>query len=98
MTSENPISAATDTMRDVRDGRYVVGVDVGTGSARAGIFDLAVGMMASAKRDITLFHASGSIVEQSSSEIWNAVCESVKAELSQAARSPDQIDSIGRAE
>src|SRR5471030_449518 len=98
MTSENPISAATDTMRDVRDvrdGRYVVGVDVGTGRARAGIFDLAGRMMASAKRDITLFHASGSIVEQSSSEIWNAVCDSVKDALSQAAVSPDQIAGIG---
>src|SRR5471032_1409295 len=98
MTSENPTSGAIDSKDDVRDVRYVVGVDVGTGSARAGIFDLAGRMLATAKRDITLFHASGSIVEQSSSEIWNAVCESVKAELSQAARSPDQIDSIGRAE
>jgi D-ribulokinase len=95
MTLENPTSLATDSMRDVRDVRYVVGVDVGTGSARAGIFDLAGRMMASAKRDITLFHASGSIVEQSSSEIWNAVCQSVKDALSQAAVSPDQVAGIG---
>jgi D-ribulokinase len=92
MTSENPTSGATDSTRDVR---YVVGVDVGTGSARAGIFDLAGRMMASAKRDITLFHASGSIVEQSSGEIWNAVCHSVKDALSQAAVSPDQVAGIG---
>ena len=78
MTSENPTSGATDSTR------YLVGVDVGTGSARAGIFDLAGRMMASAKRDITLFHASGSIVEQSSGEIWNAVCHAVKDALSQA--------------
>ncbi|KAA1015870.1 FGGY-family carbohydrate kinase [Paraburkholderia panacisoli] len=89
MTSENPISGATDSTR------YVIGVDVGTGSARAGIFDLAGRMMASAKRDITLFHASGSIVEQSSGEIWNAVCESVKDALSQAAVSPDHVAGIG---
>jgi len=52
-------------------------------------------MVASAKRDITLFHASGSIVEQSSGEIWKAVCDSVKEALAQAAVSPDQIDGIG---
>jgi D-ribulokinase len=89
MTSENPTSGATDSTR------YVIGVDVGTGSARAGIFDLAGRMMASAKRDITLFHASGSIVEQSSGEIWKAVCDSVKEALSQAAVSPDQVAGIG---
>ncbi len=92
MTSENPTSGATDSMRDVR---YVIGVDVGTGSARAGIFDPAGRMVASARRDITLFHASGSIVEQSSGEIWKAVCDSVKEALSQAAVSPDQVAGIG---
>jgi D-ribulokinase len=95
MTSENPTSGATDSTRDARNGRYVVGVDVGTGSARAGIFDLAGRMLATAKRDITLFHASGSIVEQSSGEIWNAVCAAVKDALSQAVVSPDQVAGIG---
>jgi D-ribulokinase len=70
-------------------------VDVGTGSARAGIFDLAGRMVASAKRDITLFHASGSIVEQSSGEIWQAVCDSVKDAQALAAVSPEQIAGIG---
>jgi D-ribulokinase len=92
MTSENPTSGAADSTRDVR---YVIGVDVGTGSARAGIFDLAGRMVGSARRDITLFHASGSIVEQSSGEIWKAVCDSVKDALAQAAVSPGQIAGIG---
>ena len=89
MTSENPTSGAPGRAR------YVIGVDVGTGSARAGIFDLAGRMVGSAKRDITLFHASGSIVEQSSGEIWNAVCDCVKDALAQAAVSPDQVAGIG---
>jgi len=75
--------------------RFVVGVDVGTGSARAGLFDLTGRMVASAKRDISLFHASGSIVEQSSAEIWRAVCQVVKAALAQAAVAPDQVAGIG---
>ncbi|WP_458070836.1 FGGY-family carbohydrate kinase [Rhodanobacter sp. BL-MT-08] len=89
MTSENPSSVATDC------DRYVIGVDVGTGSARAGIFDLAGHMLASASHDITLFRESGSIVEQSSGEIWNAVCDSVRKALSLAAVSPEKVAGIG---
>lgn len=84
MTSENLTAA-----------RYVIGVDVGTGSARAGIFDSAGSMVASAKRDITVFHASGAIVEQSSTEIWSAVCHAVKEALAQAAIAPGQVAGIG---
>lgn len=89
MTSGNPGSETTDRPH------HVIGVDVGTGSVRAGIFDLTGRMVASAKHDITVFHASGSIVEQSSGEIWNAVCHAVKRALSQAAVQPDQIAGIG---
>ncbi|SAK77607.1 carbohydrate kinase [Caballeronia temeraria] len=74
--------------------RYVIGVDVGTGSARAGIFDAAGNMAASAKKDITLFHESGAIVEQSSGEIWRAVCHAVKEALAQAAIAPASVAGI----
>ncbi|RKP46141.1 FGGY-family carbohydrate kinase [Pararobbsia silviterrae] len=75
--------------------RYVIGVDVGTGSARAGVFDLEGRMLASAKHDIGLFRAAGSIVEQSSREIWNAICHCVRHALAQAGASPDQVAGIG---
>ena len=89
MNSEPSSATPTD------EPRYVIGVDVGTGSARAGIFDLTGRMVASARRDIALFHASGSVVEQSSTEIWSAVCHAVKGALSQSALSPDRIAGIG---
>ena len=89
MSSEPSNATPTD------EPRYVIGVDVGTGSARAGIFDLSGRMVASARRDIALFHASGSVVEQSSTEIWSAVCHAVKGALSHAAVSPDRIAGIG---
>ena len=89
MTSDNPSAGVVDGRR------YVIGVDVGTGSARAGLFDLAGQMVASAKHDIALFHESGSIVEQSSADIWNAVCQSVKDAMSHATISPDQVAGIG---
>ena len=75
-----------------RGTRYVIGVDVGTGSARAGIFDPSGGMVASAKHEITVFHASGAMVEQSSTEIWNAVCRAVKEAL--AAVAAESVDLV----
>ena len=75
--------------------RYVIGVDVGTGSARAGLFDASGRMLGSGKHDIAVFHESGSIVEQSSTEIWAAVCMAVRQALSQASVSPDDVAGIG---
>lgn len=75
--------------------RYLIGIDVGTGSARAGVFDLTGRMLASGKRDITLFREAGSIVEQSSTEIWSAVCASVREAVSKAGIAPERVASIG---
>jgi len=66
-------------MSHVDDKTYVIGVDVGTGSVRAGVFDLQGQLIGVAKRDITLFSAPGARYEQSSDDIWQAVCHSVLA-------------------
>ncbi|WP_250456196.1 FGGY-family carbohydrate kinase [Caballeronia sp. ATUFL_M2_KS44] len=81
--------------QDATNARFVVGVDVGTGSARAGVFDLDGRMLGTAKHDITLYRESGSIVEQSSTEIWNAVCHAVKDAVTQADVPPERIVGIG---
>ncbi len=75
--------------------KHVIGVDVGTGSARAGLFDLNGRMLASAKRDITLFHEAGSIVEQSSTEIWAAVCASVREVVAASGIDPTSVAGLG---
>ena len=75
--------------------RYLVGVDVGTGSARAGLFDMTGRMQASGKRDISLFREPGAMVEQSSTEIWAAVCASVREAVAKAGVAPEQIISLG---
>ena len=59
-------------------GPYFIGVDVGTGSARAGVFDAAGTMLSTAKRDIALYLAGGDMAEQSSEDIWQAVSASVR--------------------
>lgn len=75
--------------------RYVIGVDVGTGSARAGLFDLNGHMLSVAKRDISLFREPGSIVEQSSTEIWNAVCVIIREVVASAGVDPGQVVGLG---
>lgn len=75
--------------------RYLVGVDVGTGSARAGLFDLSGRMLASGKRDISLFREPGAMVEQSSPEIWAAVCASVREAVEKAGIAPEAVAGIG---
>lgn len=75
--------------------RYLIGVDVGTGSARAGLFDLTGRMLASGKRDISLFREPGAMVEQSSTEIWASVCASVRETVERAGVLPETIAGIG---
>jgi D-ribulokinase len=70
-------------------------VDVGTGSARAGVFDAEGRMLGGAKRDITLFREPGAIVEQSSAEIWAAVCTAVRGALAEADVPPEDVRGIG---
>ena len=52
---------------------YLLGVDVGTGSARAGVFDRQGVLLGTAKQDIATHRDAGSIVEQSGEDIWRAV-------------------------
>ena len=72
-----------------------VGVDVGTASARAGIFDEGGALLASARQAIATWHEAGDIVEQSSSDIWAACVAAVRAAMAQAALPSSRIAGIG---
>lgn len=76
-------------------GPYFIGVDVGTGSARAGVFDSAGKMLGSSKHDIALFQAAGDIAEQSSEDIWQAVSVCVRLAVAQSRVDPELIHGIG---
>jgi len=70
---------------------HFIGVDVGTGSARAGVFDAVGTMLASAKADIRLWREAGDMVEQSSNDIWRAVCTRVREAVAAAGVSPSDM-------
>ncbi len=55
-----------------------IGVDVGTGSARAGVFDESGRLIACAKHAIVIWREPGAVVEQSSGDIWRAVVGAIR--------------------
>lgn len=74
---------------------YFLGVDVGTGSARAGLFDATGTLLGTGKRDIAMWREAHGIVEQSSNDIWKAVCESVREAVAQVGVAPQDVVGIG---
>jgi FGGY-family pentulose kinase len=62
----------------------VIGIDVGTGSARAGVFTLDGHMRGTAVRPIKAWRPRPDFIQQSSADIWDAVCDAVRAALAQA--------------
>jgi D-ribulokinase len=72
-----------------------IGVDVGTSSARAGVFDEAGRLLATARNPITVWHEAGSVVEQSSSEIWAACAASVRTAMTEAAIPAAAVKGLG---
>ena len=74
---------------------FFIGVDVGTGSARAGVFDQSGNLRGSAQRPIEIFRMPGDIVEQSSDNIWACVCEAVREAVKTSGLQPSQMAGVG---
>lgn len=74
---------------------YFLGIDVGTGSARAGVFTINGDLLATNSHSISLYREGGSIVEQSSEDIWRAVVNAVRGAMAQADIKPERIRGIG---
>ncbi len=82
-------------MSQTDDQAYYIGVDVGTGSARAGVFDPAGQRLATAKQDIQMWQPQEEFFEQSSEDIWQACCNAVMTARQEAGLKPEQIKGIG---
>ncbi|XP_011018187.1 PREDICTED: FGGY carbohydrate kinase domain-containing protein isoform X2 [Populus euphratica] len=87
---EMSTAAATTTPRR----SIFLGVDVGTGSARAGLFDDSGKLLGSASSPIQIWK-EGDCVEQSSTDIWHAICAAVKSACSLANVAGDEVTGMG---
>src|SRR4051812_33907135 len=74
--------------------QYLIGVDVGTGSARAGLFDINGVLLASHAQPIETWKPRPDFVEQSSEDIWRAICETTKAVIDTAGVSARDVAGI----
>lgn len=75
--------------------QFYIGIDVGTGSARAGIFSETGRLISQSSQDIKIWKPDTDFVQQSSEDIWKAVCNSVKDALAKSNLEPEQISGIG---
>ncbi|WP_434361094.1 FGGY-family carbohydrate kinase [Parasalinivibrio latis] len=76
-------------------GGFYIGIDVGSGSARAGVFDANGVKAGEASCPIDIYRPQPDFVEQSSDNIWQAVCDAVKKAVLQAGINPDDVNGIG---
>lgn len=72
-----------------------IGIDVGTGSARAGIFDEHGTLLATHSQTIATEKPKEDFVNQSSRDIWDAICTCVKTCMTKANLAAADIAGIG---
>ncbi|MEI9938954.1 MAG: FGGY-family carbohydrate kinase [Pseudomonadota bacterium] len=70
---------------------YFLGVDVGTGSARAGVFDASGVMLGNHSESIATFRPAEDFVEQSSEDIWRACGVAIRGALAIAGVRAERI-------
>ncbi len=75
--------------------QFVVGVDVGTGSVRAGLFDLHGRRQAIASEPIQMWQPKVNWAEHSSDDIWNAVGKVVRQVVKGSGIAPEQVVGLG---
>ncbi|ODA80926.1 hypothetical protein RJ55_03886 [Drechmeria coniospora] len=84
-----PVRGPTNTLD------YYIGVDVGTGSARACIIDQTGDIKALAAEDIKLWQPQTGYYEQSTTDIWQRICECVRRVVGESNIDPSRIKGIG---
>ncbi|KAL4902870.1 hypothetical protein BDW74DRAFT_180568 [Aspergillus multicolor] len=95
-----PRQAARKASLDTRDEilvqvEHYIGIDVGTGSARACIIDAKGDIVGLASENIGLWQPQTGYYEQSTSDIWRCICIAVQRAISQHNIDPSTIIGLG---
>eukprot|EP00257_Ricinus_communis_P019762 XP_015578845.1 FGGY carbohydrate kinase domain-containing protein-like isoform X2 [Ricinus communis] len=88
------VEMSTATVSAVPRRSVFLGVDVGTGSARAGLLDENGKLLGTSSSPIQIWKERD-CVEQSSTDIWHAICAAVKSACSLANVSGQEVTGIG---
>jgi D-ribulokinase len=72
-----------------------LGIDVGTGSVRAGLFSAQGSLLSSARHPIQTWREAGDVAEQSSDDIWAATVASVRQAVAEAGIPPSAVKGLG---
>lgn len=75
--------------------KYVIGVDVGTGSVRAALVQSDGKVIATETKPIRIWNPHPDFYEQSSEDIWEAVVFTVKSVVSQGGAEKDDVVGMG---
>lgn len=75
--------------------RFYIGVDVGTGSARAAVFDERGTRAGLGTHVLQCWNPQADYHEQSSRDIWEACGHAIRAALKQSGVKPDGVRSVG---
>ena len=73
----------------------LVAVDVGTGSARAGVLTPQGALLARAEHAIAMNRTDANHAEHDSEQIWRAVCAAVREAMRQAGADPSHVVGLG---
>lgn len=87
-------SNGMSTLHSSRRGPYVLGIDFGTESVRAGIFDVRGQPLAFAATPYQLLHPHPGWAEQSPDEWWSSLVQSVRTVMKLAQIWPEAISGI----
>ena len=75
--------------------RLHLGIDVGTASARAGLFDAAGVRRGMGAAPFPIWKPEEDFVQESSAAIWQAVCDATRVAISEAKAKPEDVLGIG---
>ncbi|MGD9817726.1 MAG: FGGY family carbohydrate kinase, partial [Desulfomonilaceae bacterium] len=78
-----------------RGRRYYIGIDVGTGSARAGVFDENGKRLGLSSHPIKMWRPQAELAEQSSDDIWQACATATRRAVTEADIDIENVRGIG---